>query len=794
MTNKLLFVVDMPHRNVKLDEIELKNLVEFAGLSKSDRQIRVIHLSPVKRRKMLLKELNPILPAFRSRVETALFFPPDLIVGMGSIAIQAIWKTYFEGRIPKLKDLRNRVFVSPCKRRFSFTYALHAIDVNPSFTKTIVEDLNWMINYREDSRQRLKLIIDPKQGAVSSLTGIDIESQGFTPFSNDNRLLTVAVSPADTRAFGLSMYHPEVKLRYGSRTKKIITKNLSALKAIVGNPNITLVQHNLKFDALWIEVKTGFPVLARFWDTKVAASLLWENDPDNSLKSLCARYTDLGHYGDDVDRKNLANESLRKVHRYNMKDAIGARRLKGILHPMLRAQGLEKMMDFLMVCERTLLQIEKRGVYVDQTWAAKEARLVKTNREKSYERLCNLAGYSINANAPDQVADLLFNQLRCPVTMRSGKTNKPSTNKDAVLLMKQRRLNSQQRAGIDALEEHRKWSKLKTTYFDPLPEFLKYDGRIHTTYNLGKGAGNDKDKESGARTGRLSSSNPNLQNIPIGSSMRGMFAAPSNFRFLGADYSQLELRVCAQLSQEPAMLKMFEDGYDIHTAVLAKLRREDYHRIHEIFETEGRGIPQAEYEEWYKLRVGIKRINFGVLYGIGPKKLSRLLLAAGVRMSPEEIDRLMKEWFEQFPRVVNWINRTKQEAIDAGQVRMPHGRIRHLMGANNDTPQGWRVLRQAVNSPIQSLASDITLAAMNIVEARAMEYNLLAGRYVLGLVLQVHDMIAGEWDNAYFSDNEIKQIVVNAMTSAVTKWWKNYFNMEINVPLEAKVTLGERWS
>ena len=708
----------------------------------------------------------------------------DLVISMGNAAAFATWRTVFGKGQVVLKKLRNRVFENNT-HKYCFTYSPKIIPVEPKFLPIIISDLRWILGQRHVEKVTRLYSFNEIPHVTEPELGLDFETEGFVPYDRNKALLTGAVSTRPGRGYGFNLGHPGGQIH---------PQGKQFFKRIVEDPSVTLIGHEIKFDVKWAMSKCAAKLNAKLWDTKVAHALLDENSPDNSLKSLAAQYTDLGHYGDDVDRKDLRNAPLHKVIEYNTKDTDAPLRIKKIFEPEIKEKGLESICGLLMDSLRVLAKMEHRGMYVDRDWAVKEGVECYKERQKAEEKLFRINGTEFNVNSTAQVADLLYNKLNIPILTVSKKTGAPSTSKDALLTLKYGpELSPAQQEALDALTLRRKKDKLWSTYFVPLPENLKHDNRIHTTYNLGKGIAEDNE-EHGTVTGRLSSSNPNLQNIPIGSSMRGMFAATPGWRFAGPDYSQLELRVAAFVSQEPTMMRAFDEGRDIHTTVLAELTGKDYDYLQAMFDAEGDGYPLAEYEHWKAQRVAIKRINFGVLYGIGPAKLNRLLLAVGVRMADSAIRLLMKKWFAKYNKVVTWIKKTEDEALCTGKVRMPTGRIRHVLGAGRDSAIGMRILRQAVNSPIQSIASDICLTAMNHLDVTFEGGRCdKLGQPQARLILQVHDMIGLEFNPVYYSDDQIKETVKKCMESRVIEDWKNRFGIHFNVPLGVSMKVMERW-
>lgn len=760
----------------------LLDAVELPGIS------NVYLFDKAFREKPTVKQIKEAMDSFAEKLFNEISCvqtdkPADLIICMGNSATDAVFRYFTKKGAKALKHCRNRVFefdgVKVC-----CTYSLRILSIEPKMYAPILGDFKWIFGKREVDIVPLAYSTEQIPEIKTGEIGLDFETDGVNPYDRAKSIITGACATAPGRGYGWTFHHPE----------GVYNRSAEAyVKGLVESPDVTLVGQDIKFDLKWALAKCkprSFD--CKMWDTRIAHSLLDENSPDNSLKSLASIHTDLGHYGDKVDRKSTATEPLVNVLEYNTKDSDAGVRLKGLFLPAIKEQGLEPLCDLLMNSVKVLTKIEHTGMYVDRTWATSSGLEVYKDLQESKEAFFQLAGTEVNFDAPHQIADVLFNKLKIPILTISRKTGLPSTSKDALLTLKYKHVATPRQAeGIKLLEGIRKGGKLWGTYYVTLPERLRYDGRIRTTYSIGKGVSAD-DEEHGTVTGRLSSSDPNLQNIPIGSRTRGMFAATPGWKFAGADYSQLELRIAALLSQDPVMMAIFEAGLDIHTSVLSDLKGKSYAWLSEIFASEGDWPDKKEYEEWYALRVAIKRINFGILYGIGPGKLSRLLLSMGVVMPEQEIRTLMQQWLDKYKGVARWILETEENVLHTGQVVMPTGRIRRLVGASRSNPVGLRILRQGVNSPIQSVASDMCLTAMNYLDD-AFGYSRTFEPQAR-LILQVHDMIGLEFNPAFYSDDAIKTIIKKNMTEKVVTDWKDRFGYKVNVPIGVGIKISERWA
>jgi uracil-DNA glycosylase family 4 len=789
----VLFVLDTPNRSADfrghvLDQDLykwMKQICDLVGLRPGvDTYVTyAVKCGGANNGKPKAKEVKACVPYLIEEIKQ---LRPQFVIAMGAAAIKAL---YGKGA-PTLKHVRNRITPLGKHTKMSATFSPRIMAESPQMITAIVEDIQQIMGLErfEGVKRDYTNDVTKIPQELPTYIGFDIETEGFIPYDKSKRILTRAIATGPGQGFGIAAGHPQ------STVHTLPT----ALGSAFDDPTKVLVGHNIKFDFLWETVKRGRPVEAQMFDTKVANSLLDENAPDNTLKYLANKFTDLGHYGDSVDRTDLANAPLDEVLAYNTRDSDAGLRLRPVLAAAMEEEGLTPLFDLMMKVEKTLVDVEAVGMWVDRPWAKRVAHQTYDAMKVAEEEIYSMAGKEINLNSPDQVAWFIYEHMGLPV-LETTPTGAPSTNKEALVELKYHEGQSPaQLKSTAALASHRKNSKLWVTYFVPLPAYLAYDRRVHTTYNLGKGAGEDGE-DGGTRTGRLSSKNPNLQNIPIGTDMRGMFAATnvseggpeSDWEFCGADYSQLELRVGAFVSQEPTMLQAFDEGKDLHTVELARLTDNTYEDIIAIIEDK----KHPQYYEYAKQkRVAVKRVQFGVFYGIQYRKLTKQLKAFDVVMPDYEVKAFMEKWFAGKPMVAKWIRETEDEAIRTGQVRNPLGRVRHLIGASRHTAIGMRLLRQGVNMPIQSMASEICLIAMYLLNEKFKELNRKHGRSVIRLLLQVHDMLGTEFDKTVLTRDAVMQMKQDIMEKAVPTYLKDYFGINWNVPLAVDIDCGPRWS
>ena len=388
-----------------------------------------------------------------------------------------------------------------------------------------------------------------------------------------------------------------------------------------------------------------------------------------------------------------------------------------------------------------LRDMEAAGVRIDVT-KLKEAETALTAELNALEqRIYALSGEPFNINSPKQVGELLFDKLKLDSKAKKSKTGQYSTSEEVLMGLKERH------EIVGLILEYRELKKLITTYIAALPEYIGADGKIHTTYN-----------QTVTATGRLSSSNPNLQNLPIRSE-RGRFIREAvipdeDCLFLSADYSQIELRLMAHFSQDEHMLAAFRSGQDIHAATAARIYR----------------LPIDQITKDQRRKA--KTANFGIIYGI-----SAFGLAQQLDCSRTEAKQLIDDYFAAFPRVISYIESQKELARQRGYAETLFGRKRYLpdIHSQNATVRSFAE-RNAVNAPIQGTAADIIKMAMVSIHRRLKEEHLQAQ-----MIMQVHDEL-----NFNVPANEVERvrdIVVTEMQNAV----------HLSVPLTAECGVGENW-
>ncbi len=503
---------------------------------------------------------------------------------------------------------------------------------------------------------------------------------------------------------------------------------IEKLKLVLEDPKILKVAHDAKRDMMAL-CNCGIDMREPLFDTMIAAHLVGEKALELKNLAFTRLGIEPGREGEDRARRACA-------------DAEVIWKLREILEAELREKGLWRLFSEIEIpLIRVLLKMERNGILVDVNKLREMSRRLREELFRLEEEIYKLVGFKFNINSPQQLAQVLYERLKLP---RSRRT-KTGYSTEASVLESLRGAHPV----IDLLLRYRQLSKLRSTYVDALPGMVNpKTGRIHTTFH-----------QTGTVTGRLSSSDPNLQNIPVrgeeGGRIREAFVSEEGFLFLGADYSQIELRVMAHFSRDPKLVEAFLRDEDIHAATAS-----------EVF-----GVPVNEITP--EMRRAAKVVNFGVIYGISEYGLEQ---AAG--LSREQASELIRKYFEKYQGVKEYIERSKRQAQERGYVETLLGRRRYLPEMNSPNPQVRQAAeRMAVNMPIQGTAAEIIKIAMIRID-REMERRGLRSR----MLLQVHDELLFEVPEEELS--EMKELVPALMSTA----------LELCVPLKVDIGVGRTWA
>ncbi len=584
----------------------------------------------------------------------------------------------------------------------------------------------------------------------AGFVAIDTEASALDPMHA--RLVGLSVAVAPDRSWYLPFAHvaPDGPLAGGiapPNLPPLDSEPLRPLRDLLGDPAVSKAAHQVKYD--WIVLRRcGVELAGVVYDSMLAAFILDPGRRSFALDELARDRLNvrLRTYGELAGRgrseREFAAVPLAEAARYCCDDSETVLRLRAALAPELMEHRLQPLLDTVeMPLVPVLVDMEWAGVPVDR------GRLAELSREFAVElaglerQLYAAAGAEFNLNSTPQLRSILFTKLQLP-TLKKTKTG-PSTDVDVL-----EQLAAMGHEVPKLLIEYRELAKLKSTYVDALPGYINAEtGRLHTSFN-----------QVGAATGRLSSSDPNLQNIPVrterGESIRRAFVAPPGCRLLVADYSQIELRLLAHFSGDPGFVAAFAKGGDIHRQTAAV-----------IF-----GVSQEHVTG--EMRARAKTINFATIYGQGPFALARQL-----GITQDEAKAFIRQYFERFAGVRAWLDRTVLEARERGYVETLFGRRRYIPELK-DKNFNIRAFgeRTATNSPLQGSAADLIKVAMIRIHA-SLRTQGLGTR----LLLQVHDELVLEVPEG--EEAPAKELVKRHMESAA----------ELRVPLLVSVGTGVNW-
>ena len=558
------------------------------------------------------------------------------------------------------------------------------------------------------------------------------------------RLVGISLSLRPYEAFYIPVGHTPQE---GDPPQLPVDEALARLRPVLEDESVRKVAHNAKFDVV-VLANAGVTVRGLEFDTMVAAYLLGESTL--GLKSLAfdrlgvemVPITEL--IGSGKKQISMADVSIATCAPYAAADADICGRLRGVFEGELREQGLWDLFAGIeMPLVPVLARMERRGVAVDTDVLRQMSDYLAAEMARTEAALYEAAGETFNINSPVQLSRLLFDKLALPKTRRTA-TGGYSTDVQAMDSLRGTH------PVVDLLFEYRQLAKLKSTYVDALPGLINPGtGRIHTTYN-----------QTRASTGRLSSEDPNLQNIPIrtelGRRVRRAFVARNGEPrvFVSADYSQVELRILAHITKEPFLIEAFRRDEDIHRASAGQLF----------------GI--SPHEVTYEQRQLAKMINFAVLYGLSAQGMSQR-----TELSREAAAEFIRTYFARYPMVKRYLDETIRETQGTGYAATLLGRRRYLPDINSPNFNLRQAAeRMATNHPIQGTNADIIKIAMNRIQAQLDRH---APRSEM--LLQVHDELVFECpeDEA----EAICELALEIMPAA----------MQLDVPLKVEVKAGRNW-
>ena len=561
---------------------------------------------------------------------------------------------------------------------------------------------------------------------------------------------TTSTNAIEAELVGLSFAVTENEAYYVAipANRQEALEYVDIFKPLYEDPEILKIGQNIKYDYMVLR-NYGVDLQGRMFDTILAHYVIQpelQHNMDYMAETLLNYQTVhieelIGPKG--KNQKNMRDLSPQEVYEYAAEDADITLRLKNVLEPRLKEVGAERLFwDIEMPLVKVLADMELNGVRLD-TQQLKLTQQTFTERMNAYERHAyEEAGETFNIASPKQVGDILFGKMQLLEKPKRTKTGQYVTSEEVL----------QQLRGkapiVDDILNYRGMKKLLGTYVEALPKLInKRTGHIHTSFN-----------QAITATGRLSSSDPNLQNIPVrdddGKEIRKCFIPDEGCRWFSADYSQIELRIMAHLSADENMTEAFREGFDIHRATAAKIWKESMDQVSD------------------SQRKKAKQANFGIIYGITAFGLSqRMDIPTG------EARKLIDDYFETFPKVHQYMEDAKRMAREKGYAETLYGRRRYLpdINSHNGTVRGFAE-RNAINAPIQGTEADIIKLAMIRIWKRFKDEGIRSK-----MTLQVHDELNF---SVYPNEAEkVERIVLEEMQGAA----------KLNVPLTADAGWGDNW-
>ena len=585
---------------------------------------------------------------------------------------------------------------------------------------------------------------------INSVSGFSFD----TETTSTDQITCQLVGISFSTEHGTNWYLPIGHNESGQLPKEAV---LNSLRPVFEDPNIPVRAHNANFDVTVME-QAGVKVKGLQFDTMIAAHVGGRRNI--GLKELALEcfgvemtpITDL--IGKGKNQITMAEVPIEKAAPYAAADADFTQKLYGVMKEELENKNISKLFEEVEIpLIPVLVQMQRNGVSLDTKILSEMSITLGGQLQEIQSAMFELVGHEFNLNSPKQLSEILFGELKLPPTRktRSGfSTDAQSLDDLKGLLDRGESIDSDPRSYeiLNRILEHRELSKLKSTYIDALPNMLNVDtGRVHTSY-----------RQTGTTTGRLSSNEPNLQNIPVrselGRRVREAFIAREGHSLVAADYSQIELRVLAHFSKDPGLTKAFHNGEDVHSATSALVNE----------------IPIEEVKP--EMRRIAKILNFGVIYGLSAHGISRQ-----TDLTQKEGKKFIDTYFEKYPGIQKYLDGVKAGCRESGYVETLLGRRRYLPDVN---ARNFRIRSQAeraaINMPIQGTAADLVKVAMIRIQKRLQESDMQSL-----MILQVHDELIFE-----VPDEEIPQlesVLSELMPSSI----------ELDVPVTIEIKKGKNW-
>jgi len=673
---------------------------------------------------------------------------PKLIVTLGNVAYFAIFPS---GRIGGISECRSVIRDSKefdCK--VLSTYHPAAVLRDPLKYKDFEKDIQKIKMFLSGEKIEVEhtyILLDSvdkirnafKELKESIYVSMDIEAEGLDYFTDK------IISFAFSHKLYTSYFIPTPYSPFNCFTEDVWNKEvIPLLKELLEDPNIRIIVHNESYETLFMKGNLNID-LQVYFDTLLAHHLLDENS-QHGLKRLSIRYPDIAGYEVGINRGKIYELPPEELMKYNCIDADVTFRLYLEFKDELRKEELDNLFfNLVMPLRRVLSKMEYRGIRIDIPYLNKLEQEWNQQLKEIENKIFELVGKELNIHSTKQLSTLLFNDLKLPIINHTAKGN-PSTN-DATLqeLTKYSEIPK-------LLLKYRKISKMLSTYVTGLKERInKVTNKVHTDYLV-----------YGTHTGRLSSRDPNLQNIPRGDDEFGLavkraFVPLPDWLMVSMDYSQLEYRIMLNYAQDYDIIKEVSEGKDIHRVIASEVFKKPMDQITD------------------KERVIAKTIVFGLIYGRGPRSLAETL-----NISLTEAYKFIDSFFKKHKKIKDWMDKQCEIVKKEKKVKSLFGRIRRLYSIDSiDQGIAAKAERQAINFPIQSTASDITSSTLVRLWNRFIEEG-----YQARPILIIHDSITCECPKEEVE--RVKEIMVEEATQ------KQFPG--INIPLEVKVKVLLNWA
>ncbi|MCB9225943.1 MAG: DNA polymerase I [Chitinophagales bacterium] len=560
---------------------------------------------------------------------------------------------------------------------------------------------------------------------------------------------TTGLDAMNESILGMSFSFHEKEAYYLSFNDSNRAELLSVLKPIFENEQIEKIAQNIKYD-MHILKNYGINVKGKLFDTMLAHYLL-EPDAKHNMDDLALDYLkyETIHLEDLIGKKGKNQKQFNEIElteqtNYAAEDADITQQLFAIFGEKLKQENLQNVFnDIEMPLVPVLTTMERNGVKIDEAFLNTYSKELAEEQLQVQEKIIKEVGFNFNLDSPKQLGEALFDTLKIPYKGSKTKTGQYATGEDKLMNYEK------EYPIVHDILEYRQIAKLRSTYVDALPQLIdKKTGRVHTSFN-----------QAIAATGRLSSTNPNLQNIPIrterGKKVRKAFIPKEGNILLAADYSQIELRLMAELSGDKTMLQAFNDGLDIHAATASK-----------VF-----NVPLSQVSR--EMRSNAKTVNFGIIYGVTAFGLSQQ-----TDLSRKESAEIIEAYFKTYPDIKKYMDENIKLAQKNGYVSTIMGRKRKLYDINSKNAiQRSHAERNAINAPVQGSAADMIKIAMINIQKEIEKRKMLSL-----MTLQVHDELV--FDVEQKEAEEIKTIIKDKMETAISG---------LKVPIIAEIDTGKNW-